>query len=119
MVFITFQVVFLVTLALAFAQENSEVKVPYPIPPAYSSSLHTFEPVLQRLIPKEYNVEVKNYQVKFAKNLSKQFFNVPVPNARSKRSPQQQAVAVPPMPAMPAEEFKPVKVVTPSAEVDD
>ncbi len=104
--------VFVVTLALAFAQENSEEKIPYAIPSAYSSSLHTFKPVL---IPKEYNVEVKNYQVKFAENLSKQFFNVPVPDARSKRSPQQQAVvvAVPPKPAKPAE------VVTPAAPAEE
>ena len=72
--------------------------LPYAFPTAYSAPLvYNYQPVVQKLVPKEYDVEVKSYQLELKETGCKNSFGNPVP-CRSRRSPQDTAA-----PAKPAE----------------
>jgi len=63
----------------------------YTQPIAYSSPLvYNYQPVIQKLVPKEYEVEVKTYQAELVDTGCKNSFGVNVPcAAKTKRSPQE------------------------------
>ena len=101
----------------------------YTQPIAYSSPLvYNYQPVIQKFVPKEYEVEVKTYQAELVDTGCKNSFGVSVPcaAAKTKRSPQDpapEAEAAPadaaPAEAAPAPEEKPVVVapVVPQARL--
>jgi len=74
----------------------------YTQPIAYSSPLvYNYQPVIQKLVPKEYEVEVKTYQAELVDTGCKNSFGVSVPcaAAKTKRSPQEAEAAAEAAPA--------------------
>jgi hypothetical protein len=78
----------------------------YTQPIAYSSPLvYNYQPVVQKLVPKEYEVEIKTYQAELVDTGCKNSFGVSVPcaAAKTKRSPQDSDAEAAPAEAAPAE----------------
>jgi len=72
----------------------------YAQPIAYSSPLvYNYQPVIQKFVPKEYEVEVKTYQAELVETGCKNSFGVSVPCARKRRSPQEEEPAATEAPA--------------------
>ena len=88
------QLVFVAVAAVAYATEEAKVVLPltYSYPYALSSPLiYNYQPVVQKLVPKEYEVEIKSYQAELVDTGCKNAFGNPVPCAKAKRQAEEAA----------------------------
>jgi len=97
----------------------AEVALPltYAYPTAYSSPLvYTYQPVVQKLVPKEYEVEIKTYEAELVNTGCTNVFGVAVPCAKAKRQAEEEAAPATEAPAAAEEAAPAAEEAAPAAE---